>query len=467
MSERIDPILDSQNGSVLDQPQIVNEINEEVAAPIEKTNPLKLIFNKNNKTLLTMLIVVLGIGIFSIGYAFLSLDEEVSKKPNQSQSVDRKLPSGKQTEIRREEIERFNNEKDDKTQPIALEQIALHNEDKIDGSFESESLDIDPASGCGMADTACMRIKKRIAADECAPKDEACKTIMAAKKSNSKQPSTEPQRELTEREKYAQRINDPEYMKVLADEVKNAAKNKSNLVQVRGGIIKFDPPQEDKEENSNTQSTIDSGILKPESEEIELLASSGDRMMGSAEIALNSKIEGEASFAIFGGQFIESRMLGTVKRKEEFMRVELDTWILPDKRECKIKAIALDKKTTYAAIASRVDYHTLYRYGWWGLGTVLSAAGSAAEKNADKELIIVNGAVVESTTADSKREIRMAVGDLGAEIGKIMQKRLDTPPTVFVDINETVGIFFMTPVTTGDCKFGGIKNGATAGNSAH
>lgn len=460
MNDRIDPIVDSQASSILDQPNIVDHINEEVAPPVEKTNPFKLLFNGKNKTLLFMLFIVFVIGTFGIVFAAISIDSEVTRK-TRVETVERKLPVGRQTEARAEEIQKYNDEvKDEKTQPIALEQIAMDEKHKIDGSFDANiDSNIDPASGCGLADTACMRIKKRIGSNECAPQDNPCKTILAAKNSQDQGVVKTENKILTEKEQYLLRLKDKDYVSELSKKIQNAVKEKNNLVVIRGGVLNQDINQKEEIVDSNpNRSNIESGILKADETQIELINNSGDRLMGSAEIALNSKIEGEASFTVFGGKFIESRMLGNVKRKDDFMRVELHTWVLPDKRECKINAIALDKKTTYAAIASRVDHHVLYRYGWWGLGTVLGAVGKAAERNADKELIIVDGTVIESTTADSKREIRMAVGDLGTEIGKIMQRRIDTPSTVYVDINETVGIFFLAPVTTGDCKFGGINN---------
>lgn len=464
---RIDPIVDAQGPSVLDQPQILNQINEEVAAKVEKTNPFKLLFNGKNKALLFLLGLVLVIGIFSIGYAIFSLDSEVSKK-RAVEAVERRLPVGKQTEARRSEFEKYNEEmNDEKAQPIALEEIAKGADDQIDGSFQSEDLNIDPSSGCGLADTACMRIKRRIPSDGCAPKDEACITVMAAKKATNANSAPAAKKELTQDEVYLQRLNDKDYVSALSKKIASLAGEKQTLVLERGGAIKHEVGLIDQAPDKNGGTGIESGILKQEEINIEKFASTGDRLMGSAEIALNSKIEGEASFTIFGGKFLESRMIGSTKRVDDYMRAELHTWVLPDKRECRIKAIALDKKTTYAAIQSRVDHHTLYRYGWWGLGTVLGAIGKAAERNADKELVIVDGTVIESTTADSKREIRMAVGDLGSEIGKIMQKRIDTPSTVYVDINETVGIFFMAPVTSADCKFGGIQSEQAAIASTH
>lgn len=461
MSDKLDPTL-GNGDSILDEINAESAPIEEVAAPAQKTNPIRLLTNKNNKKLLLLFFVVVSLGIAIVLFSILSLDDEVSNQPPLKIGADntRELPQGEQTTARIEEINRYNEENlNGVNQPIALENQAIETAEVLDGSFASDAQENEIAP-CPLDDTACMRLKELIAPDGCAPQDVVCLTAIQ-QRSQGKSTASGVPAEPTREEKLLKRFqSDPEYVKALSGLLKSAVDGKKTLVVVSGGVV--DHPEEPKpssnDQNPPAASTIDGGILKPAETMVELLISSGDRLMGAADIALNSQIEGEASFTVFGGQFIESRMLGSVKRVDNYMRVELDTWVLPDKRECRIQAVALDKKTTYAAIASRVDHHVIYRYGWWGLGTVLSAIGAAAEANAKRDVVVVDSTVIESTESDSKREVRMAAGNLGEEIGKVMQKRIDRPSTVYVDLNETVGIFFMAPVTTGDCKFGGYDN---------
>lgn len=88
----------------------------------------------------------------------------------------------------------------------------------------------------------------------------------------------------------------------------------------------------------------------------------------------------------------------------------------------------------------------MYRYGWWGIGTALSAIGKAAESNVDKDVFVSDGAIVESTASNSQREIKIALGELGQDLGEVMRDRINRPITVSLKVNDEVGVFFMEDV---------------------
>ena len=72
--------------------------------------------------------------------------------------------------------------------------------------------------------------------------------------------------------------------------------------------------------------------------------------------------------------------------------------------------------------------------------------------NADKEVIVSDGVVVETEESDARREVKMAAGELGREIGEVMKGNINYPSTVYVDVNEQMGFFFIDRVTSKDCK---------------
>ncbi|HHK5135090.1 TPA: hypothetical protein ACQT1F_003388, partial [Pseudomonas aeruginosa] len=86
------------------------------------------------------------------------------------------------------------------------------------------------------------------------------------------------------------------------------------------------------------------------------------------------------------------------------------------------------------------------RYGWWGLGAVLSAVGKAAENNANEQVIVSDGAVVTSAQQDSSRELKMALGSLGQDLGDAFKDRINRPITVSLKVNEQVGVYFLDDV---------------------
>jgi hypothetical protein len=171
----------------------------------------------------------------------------------------------------------------------------------------------------------------------------------------------------------------------------------------------------------------------------------GHQYVARSTMALNSDVGGPVIVELVNGPLRKHRLFGGFERKDEWMRMEFQS-VGGVKDPVKVNAIGLDMETVLNAVGGDVDYHTLYRYGWWGFGTVLSAIGKAAEKNSDQQTIFVGDSVVRDTASDTAREIKMALGDLGQSLGDVMRDRINRPLTVSLAVNDLVGIVFMEDV---------------------
>lgn len=171
----------------------------------------------------------------------------------------------------------------------------------------------------------------------------------------------------------------------------------------------------------------------------------GRMYMARAVMALNSDVGGPAIVEMLNGPLRKHRLLGTFDRKEEWVRMNFTSVAgIADPKP--IKAIGLDTKTALNAVGGDVDYHSLYRYGWWGVGAVLSAVGKAAQSNSNTQTYFVGDSVIQNTAADSSRELKIAAGDLGESLGDVFKDRIDRPLTVSLKVNDEVGIVFMDDV---------------------
>ena len=171
----------------------------------------------------------------------------------------------------------------------------------------------------------------------------------------------------------------------------------------------------------------------------------GHQYVARSTMAANSDVGGPVILELVNGPLRKHRMIGKFERKDEWLRMEFNS-LVGLKDPVKINAIGLDMETVLNAVGGDVDYHTFYRYGWWGFGTILSAIGKAAENNADTQTIFVGDNVVQDSQSDTNREIKMALGDLGQSIGDVMKDRINRPLTVSVDVNQLVGVVFMDDV---------------------
>ncbi|MBA1250181.1 Putative type IV secretion system protein IcmE/DotG [Pseudomonas luteola] len=268
-------------------------------------------------------------------------------------------------------------------------------------------------------------------------------------------------------------IGRPNYHEELHDNYGNNNQQNANNVRVASSTTEYDELIKDliRSEGENTPQlyTVDwkyngqvvetktrQSVSSHESTNLDLAepenklcsnpaARAASMYMATTDLALNSDVGGPVSITIQNGRLRGSKLLGTFERKEQWVRIDLNkmatkTHTLP------IKAIGLDLDTTLNAVQGEVDEHLLYRYGWWGVGTVLSAIGSAAEKNADSNIIITDGSVIKSMQADSSRELKSALGELGSEIGSVMKERINRPITVSLKVNDELGVFFLDDV---------------------
>lgn len=223
-------------------------------------------------------------------------------------------------------------------------------------------------------------------------------------------------------------------------------------------------------------------VLKPRSEEVEGAAADlTDQQLGSAalasasmteqqtggsegavvadattlvyavtNIALNTDYQGPVWMTVVGSyqkwpELSGASLLGEMVNLGEKVRLELKTMKLQDGRTLKINAIALDPETTYAAVSSDVDHHYLYRYGWWGVGTLMGAIGKAVESSSST-IAVDDGTVISSSTLDGTEEVLVAAGELGSELSKTFQDRLSRPVTVHIGQGEPLGVFFLDDV---------------------
>lgn len=184
------------------------------------------------------------------------------------------------------------------------------------------------------------------------------------------------------------------------------------------------------------------------------LARAGQQYMATADIGLNSDVGGPVSFTVRNGPLRNGQMMGSFERLDKWVRINLNRIVLANET-LPITAIALDMDTTLNAVEGHLDRHIMYRYGWWGVGTTLRAIGRAAEINADNEIYVSDGVAIQSSTKDSEREVKIAMGELGQELGDVMRDRINRPITVSLNVGDEVGIFVLEDI----CSSAGSRRG--------
>ncbi len=313
-------------------------------------------------------------------------------------------------------------------------------------------------AGCSLSDTKCLRENNIIGDSDCAPADSKCLNRRVAPEGALRGGSSRDQKYYRAAEGRGSRgktineekHNDPEYMSQLLKLVSDKVPSRRSVEM--GFSTKHDNKSETNDDSrtaqtSATQQSIGSSSEKVEEEEKIVLAKAGDVFYGITDIALSTDYEGPVSVTLLQpGSLNGAKALGVMVQVQNRVRLEINRVIKKNGQRLNVNAVALDPATTYAAVASRVDHHYLYRFGWWGFGTVLSAIGNATALGAKETIIIEDGGVAESNDLDSSGEAKVALGELGEDLGEAMKANMERPITVMVDANEELGIFFLDTV---------------------
>lgn len=303
-------------------------------------------------------------------------------------------------------------------------------------------------SGCKDDDTLCMRAAGVISRNDCAPKDAKCAARKLVRESNSSASMRTRNQGSGDADyadnSYSEKLADKEYMKQMASHLRRVQQfQNASSVEVgfwakpeEAGETKATPDPEsvgsDSIEQAPTQQFAKSPLFK-----------AGKAYYAINEIGLNTDIEGPVAVSLIKGNGEVFVAQGTMVHKDQLARLELNQLIHPNGEMQPINAIVLDPQTGYAAMASEVDNHLLYRYGWWGVGNALRAAGIAAKLAAKEVIVTENGTVIESSELTAKQELLVALGELGSSVGSEFAKRLERPSTVYVHPNEEMAVYFM------------------------
>ena len=115
-------------------------------------------------------------------------------------------------------------------------------------------------------------------------------------------------------------------------------------------------------------------------------------------------------------------------------------------RTIPITATAITLATARTALATSVNRHILYRYGWL-IGASFLQGVNDAMAYANTNTYLTGSGLGVTTHQLSNGQIALSViGNVGQTLTPIMAQRFNTPPTVRVRSSTGIGVLFMAPV---------------------
>jgi hypothetical protein len=176
------------------------------------------------------------------------------------------------------------------------------------------------------------------------------------------------------------------------------------------------------------------------------LIKGGEFRYAQTDIALNTDFEGPVRMTFLDGPIAGYIGMGEFELNElgAKMKLRITTLFDPSGQRYQVSGYVLDPETTLWAMASNVDRHIIYRYGGFGLGTILSSFAILADNRAtESEIITPEGGQSKVTRdPDGKQVVWTLLGGFGRLFETAFKDNLNRPATVTLDPQQEAAVLF-------------------------
>jgi len=180
------------------------------------------------------------------------------------------------------------------------------------------------------------------------------------------------------------------------------------------------------------------------------LVKAGEIRYANNDIALSTDFRGPLRMTFLDGRLSGWQGMGTFELNEfgARMKAKVTKLIAPSGKTVSANGYVLDPNTTLWAVRSDVDRHIIYRYGGFGLGTILSAFSEIADaRQKQSEVIRGDGTTVTQYREPDAEQITYRVlGEFSRLWEEAFMDNMDRPITVTLDPNTQVGVLFENTV---------------------
>ena len=174
------------------------------------------------------------------------------------------------------------------------------------------------------------------------------------------------------------------------------------------------------------------------------MALAGHISFAMLDIGVNSNEPSPIEATIEGGRFHGARLLGSFKREHQVVVMQFNIMTF-NGQSYPINAYAISTKNAHVGMATSVNNHVLYRYGWLFAGAFLQGLDQALQES-NQAVTVGNGFAVMTNQLNNGQILEQAAGNVGNVMVPIAENRFNTPPTVRVPAGTGMGILFMSPV---------------------
>ena len=180
-----------------------------------------------------------------------------------------------------------------------------------------------------------------------------------------------------------------------------------------------------------------------------VLMPAGRGIYGRTILAASSDQGGPVAVEALSGPIAGDRMTGGFERREDRLVIRLDNITLKDGTQQKVDALVIAPDTMETSVASSVDQHYAARFILPVAAAFVSGLGQAIAQSNSTVVAGPLGGATAFQNLNLGQEFGVAAGAGAAQFGQAIKDAAPKGPTVKVDANVNVGVFFLAPLVVG------------------
>lgn len=176
-----------------------------------------------------------------------------------------------------------------------------------------------------------------------------------------------------------------------------------------------------------------------------LLLAGGRGVYGHSVLTSNSDLGHEVLVEVDTGPFRKARISGTFSMQNDKLIIKFNTLMIGDNDPISVSAYAVSPETAETGVASEVNEHLATRIILPAASAFVQGLGNAM-MSANTSSYTGGYGMTSFTHLNIAQQMGAAAGNLGQEMGQLLQKQTPQTATVKLDKGDTVGILFDQPV---------------------
>jgi type IV secretory pathway VirB10-like protein len=179
------------------------------------------------------------------------------------------------------------------------------------------------------------------------------------------------------------------------------------------------------------------------------IVQAGELFFATVDFAVNSDQSGDILATVHSGRLKGTRLIGQKTLEREVLVLKFTTAAFPDGKTLPINAYAINISDASivgtAGIASGVDRHYFERYVLPGAAAFVKGWADAVSRSSTTVTTSAVGTTAVQGPLTSNDQMKVAAGEAAKVVGQDLQQQgANRKPTVYINPNTEVGIFFTT-----------------------